>query len=84
MMKKQTYISYLEDGCGNRIAFERWAYKRVETILSKLKVLYTGSYSFVYKEDIAKAKTVSIYATPDGYNREKYPVVRIPITEITG
>lgn len=36
-MKKQTYITVLEDKNGWEIDFERWTYKRAQTCISKLK-----------------------------------------------
>jgi hypothetical protein len=78
-MKKQTYISYLEDGNQKMIDFERWSHKRVETILSKLSELYKNPFYQIYMQ---RAETISIYATPDGYNRDRNPILRIPVTEI--
>ncbi len=76
-MAKQTYISYLQDSNGNMITFERWAYKKPGTIIRALKQLYSTNY--IIKRDLERAKTVAIYATPDGYNRDSKPVLLIPI-----
>jgi hypothetical protein len=82
-MLEQTYVSYLEDENGKMIDFERWTYKKPKTIANKLKELYQelSRYSF-YDEKLKKAKIISIYATPDGCNKEKNPVLRIPMSDI--
>ena len=80
-MKKQTFVSYLEDSNGKMINFERWNFKKVSTIQKKLKELYTN-YKWVYNDDIKKSKYLTIYATPDGYNKEKMPIVKISIEDL--
>lgn len=82
-MKKQTYISYLEDKEGKRLDFERWAYKKPSTILDKLKILYNDYYS-IYKDNIEKSEYVTIYKTPDGYNKEEEPEIKMNIKELLG
>jgi hypothetical protein len=84
-MSKQTYISYLEDEDGRMIDFERWAYKKVKTIEEKLKMLYQElSKCSFYRSKLERAKTISVYATPDGYNKEEKPVSVLPISDILG
>ena len=78
-MKKQTYISCLEDENGKMINFERWSYKNINTIVNKLKTLYQYS---IYKSSLEKSKTLVIYETPDGYNKNKIPVLKIAIDEL--
>ncbi len=78
-MKKQTYISYLEDSDGKMINFERWSYKKTDTIIEKLKELYQYP---IYKKDIEKSVRIAIYETPDGYNKNKTPKIIVPIEEI--
>lgn len=84
-MKKQTYISHLEDKDGNVINFHRWSYKRATTVARKLKEFYsnpTGISKNLHKRDLAKTKQIAIYATPDGYNKEEDPALVIPVNEI--
>lgn len=67
-MKKQTFIICLEDEDGKTIDFERWTFKKVETCIDHMIMLYNGYYS-VYKDSLDKAAHVVAYPTPDGYNR---------------
>ena len=67
-MKKQTYITILEDENGREINFERWTYKRVKTCVDKMLDLYSGPWASLYREDIDRAARVVCYHTPDGYN----------------
>lgn len=68
-MKKQTYITVLEDKNGWEIDFERWTYKRAQTCINKLLELYGGPFSILYLKDIDRAARVICYPTPDGYNK---------------
>lgn len=82
-MKQQTYISYLEDQQKNIIDFHRWSYKKASTIVKKLKEFYQNNKDYGYiKKDLEKAAQIAIYATPDGYNREKTPTLIIPIENL--
>lgn len=67
-MKKQTYITILEDESGQEIDFERWAYKRAQTCISKMLELYGGELAFLYRKKIDRAARIVCYPTPDGYN----------------
>lgn len=80
-MKKQTYISYLEDSNGRIINFERWAYKNTNTVIKSLKKLY-NDYYFSYKSDLVKSDRITIYSTPDGYNKEENPTITLKIEDI--
>lgn len=80
-MKKQTYISYLEDSNGNMINFERWGYKKTSTIIKSLKKLY-NEYYFSYKDDLMKSERITIYATPNGYEKEETPAITLKIKDI--
>ena len=72
-MKQQTFIAILKDADGKQTYFERWACKRVETVRKNmLKLWDIPSYRSGFNKT---AKTVEIYATPDGYTEEKYPVL---------
>lgn len=46
----------------------QWSYKKISTIEKKLKELYTNYY-FVYREDIKKAKYITIYEASDNENQ---------------
>lgn len=78
-MKEQTFISYLEDENGKMIDFERWTYKKVETVLKSVKELYKHP---IYSGNLKRSKNLSIYATPEGCSKGKYLVLKMPITEI--
>lgn len=67
-MKKQTYMTILEDENGQEIDFERWAYKRAQTCISKMLELYSGEWAFLYRKEIDRAARIVCYPTPDGYN----------------
>ena len=77
-MKKQTYISKLEDGDYKTIDFERWTQKRLGDVRNALLDLYTGVWSSLYKKDLEQASYITIYATPeqpDNYIlKERYTV----------
>jgi len=79
-MKKQTFISCMEDAQGRTIGFERWGYKRLSTVVNKLKYLY-NEYHSVYKKDLERSSFITIYPTPDGYTKVE-PIARISIDEI--
>jgi len=74
-MAKQTYIAVFLAGDGKQLHFERFGYKNTTTIIKKLTELFTGHWSFVYKDIISETETMEIYATPDGYTREKSPTI---------
>ena len=78
-MKKQEFISYLVDKEGKKIDFERWACKKVSTVINNLKKLYTYS---IYKKDIERSEKIVIYKTPDGYTKEEKPTIEISIKEL--
>ena len=67
-MRQQTYITKLKDENNKTITFERWSYKKINTIEKKLKELYTDYY-FLYKEDIKKAKYIVIYEASNNENQ---------------
>lgn len=80
-MKKQTYVSYLEDENNKMVDFERWNYKKVNTVIEKVKWLYNNYYP-IYKHSLEKSKVLAIYESPDGINTSKNPVYKIPINEL--
>ena len=84
-MKKQTFISCVEDGHGRTVDFERWTYAKPATVVDACQKLYNSTWGGVYKRDfIAKqATTFSVYATPDGYHETKC-VYRVAISSIVG
>jgi len=43
-MSRQTYITKLKDENDKTVSFERWSYKKINTIEKKLKELYTNYY----------------------------------------
>ena len=70
--QKQTFISYVEDAEGKMIDFNRWAFKRPETIVKKYSEAIKKDSNFwrmIWRDGV----TLAIYATPDGYNTEKKP-----------
>ena len=80
-MKKQTYLSYIEDANGRMIDFNRWAFKRPETIIRKHREALARDGRFwrtMWKDGV----TLAIYATPDGYNKEPQPVITISLDEL--
>jgi hypothetical protein len=81
-MKQQTYISYIKDASGRMVDFNRWAYKRPETIVKKYAEALAKDPKFwrtIWKDGV----TLAIYATPDGYNKKPQPVITIPIDTLT-
>ena len=77
MKKQQTFISYLENSEGKMINFERWNYKRVNTIIEKLQWLYSHTF---YKSELEKATYIAIYATPNGYDKDPQPIYKEKIS----
>ena len=71
-MRQQTYITKLKDENNRTVNFERWSYKKINTIEKKLRELYTNYY-YVYKEDIKKSKYITIY---EASNNEKQTEVK--------
>lgn len=69
-MKTQTYISFWKDAAGNTTNFERWTYKRLETVKEKNREL---SQNNIMKALNKTAVFIEIYASPDGYNKEDQP-----------
>ena len=67
MKKQMTFISYVEDKDGKMIDFERFNCARANTVLNNLKKLYNGAWGSLY--NYPNADHVTIYATPDGYNK---------------
>jgi hypothetical protein len=77
MSKQQTFITKLIDENNKMIDFERWADKRIKTVESKLKELYTRYYG-IYKNNIEKSEYIVIYET---LNNNDIEVKRINIKE---
>jgi len=71
-MKKQTFIAYIVNENDIMIGFERFSYKRLETVERSMKELFESELYRICNKD---AKAVKIYATPDGYNRENTPAL---------
>ena len=75
---QQTFISKLEDNNNNMIEFERWNYKRVSTVISKVKTFY-NECDYILKDAIKKgAVKLSVYRTESNGTNEKLIKV-IPI-----
>lgn len=77
-MRQQTYITKLKDKNNKTISFERWSYKKINTIEKKLKELYTFHYD-TYKKYIEKAKYITIYEASN--NEKQTEVKRMLISE---
>lgn len=71
-MKKQTFIAYIQNESGNMIDFERFTCKNPETVKKHMLKLFESE---LYRVCTKGAKTIDIYKTPDGYNKECFPVV---------
>ena len=74
-MKVQIYISKLEYN-NQTINFERWSYKKVDTVLEKVIELYKNGkdFAWLYKKDIEKSDCLVIYKTDT--NDGKYEEVK--------
>lgn len=72
MMKQQTYITawYRADGSEIQGSFQRWSYKRVQTVLKKCKELYTRYYH-TFKDDLEQAAYMVIYESEYGISDGK-------------
>lgn len=71
-MKRQTFIAYIVNENDTMINFERFSYKRLETVERSMKEAFKSELYRICNKD---AKAVKIYVTPDGYNREANPVL---------
>jgi hypothetical protein len=71
MKKTQTFLAVLEDENKKHLTFERFAYKKIETVIRSLAKLYStsSSWHFLYKAEIEKAAHLVVYATPDPETR---------------
>lgn len=73
-MKKMTFIALVFDrehqGKHEEIDFQRWEYKRVQTVKEKMLLLCERFHFADYYGKVCK-----IYATPDGYNKEEEPAL---------
>jgi len=77
-MRQQTYITKLKDENNKTITFERWSYKKINTIEKKLKELYTNYY-YLYKKDIERSKYIVIYEASN--NEKQIEVKRMLVNE---
>lgn len=59
-MKEQTYIVYLIDSAGNKVDFERFSYKKIETVKKAMQQLLSNS---LYKALNKTATKLEIYRT---------------------
>ena len=62
-MKKQTYIVKIYDENGLMIDFERFAYKRVSSVVDAMTKLYNND---LYRVCSKNEKSFEIIATPNG------------------
>lgn len=69
---KMTYIVYIVSENDCCINFERFSCKRIETAKRNMLKLFECE---LYRICNKGAKKIKIYRTPDGYNREKKPVL---------
>ena len=67
---KQTYISYLVNGHGVMVTFERWTCATPATAKRQISKLWKNS---LYRACNRGAIACKTYRTPDGYNREEKP-----------
>ena len=81
-MKKQTYVSYIENASGCMVAFNRWTYKHPETIARKYAEALIKEGDF-WRMMWSDGVTLAIYATPDGYTKEPNPIISIPLDELS-
>ena len=59
-MKEQTYIVFLVDNKGNKVGFERFSYKRLDTVKKAMQQLLSNS---LYKVLNKTATKLEIYET---------------------
>jgi hypothetical protein len=81
-MKKQTFISYTYNEKGERINFERWAYKTARAVENALYSLFFGRYKYTYGYLSIKdgANYIEIFETPED-GAEKF-IKRITLEEL--
>ncbi len=82
-MRQQTYITKLKDENNKTITFERWSYKKINTIEKKLKELYINYY-YLYKKDIERSKYIVIYEASNNekqINEKQIEVKRMLVNE---
>lgn len=62
---------------GEQIDFERWSYKKPETVKRKMLELYNGRFHDIYVMSGWEGAECRIMATPNGYDypREAEPVL---------
>lgn len=69
-MKVQTYIVSLQDAQGFQKDFYRYSLKKWENVLNDVKKGVKSNSIFRTLWNADGVKTLVIYATPDGYNKE--------------
>lgn len=79
---EQTYISKWVNSAGSTVEFQRWNFKRLNTVEKNIKKLYS-TYSWMLK-DIIKANGIrcNIYKTESNGTNEQL-VQSINITDFT-
>ena len=78
-MKTQTFISVWKDTNGKTTNFERWAYKRLNTVVNKTAMLMQHP---IYRKDNEASVAIEFYATPDGFTKETVPSKTCTIQEL--
>lgn len=81
MAKTQTYIALIETAAGKMLTFDRWSYKRPETIVKKYAEAVEADLDFwcmIWKG----GANLALYATPDGCNTEEHLALTVPLSEL--
>lgn len=79
-MKQQTFIVKAYKGA-KMLTFQRFSYKRPETILKKYRDLYNNNKHGLWElfwRDYLEADKITITATPDGYHETETVKVMTP------
>ena len=79
---KQTFISTLEDKNNRRIDFERWSYKKLKTVETKVREFYQ-SYNGLFVKDAIKRGAINLKIYKTEFNGSNEQLVNIiPIENI--
>lgn len=79
-MRQQTFISKILDENGKSVDFERWSYKRLQTVERKVKELY-GSHgnACYYRKLIEESKYIAFYEASN--NEKQVEIKRYSLSE---
>jgi hypothetical protein len=82
MAKQQTFITILKDENDKTINFERWGYKKLETVKKKLVAFYKDMMGYSYvQEELNKTKYIQFDQDMNGNNKDFVTLKKMKIED---